>query len=112
MKRHLLLSLVLSTTVCSSLSLAGRAPLEVIAKDPYVSAIVIDADSGEPLFMKNPVAPAYPASVLKLMDLYVVLDLVQQGKISLTDVVTTSAEASRLRPISSRRSPSIETFSR
>ena len=96
MNRFLFRAIVLATTACSSVALAGRAPLEAIAKDPYVSAIVVDADSGEPLFMKNPVEPAYPASVLKLMDLYVVLDLVQQGKISLTDIVTTSAAASNM----------------
>lgn len=96
MKRNLLFAILLATTAYSSLSLAARAPLDPIARDPYVSAIVIDADSGEPLFMKNPVAPAYPASVLKLMDMYVILDLVQQRKINLTDVVTTSAEASNM----------------
>jgi len=75
---------------------AGRAPLDAIAKDPFVSAIVIDADSGEPLVVKNAVQPVYPASVLKLMDLYVILDLVQQGKVKLDDIVTVSAEASNM----------------
>jgi serine-type D-Ala-D-Ala carboxypeptidase (penicillin-binding protein 5/6) len=75
---------------------AGRAPLDPIARDPFVSAIVIDADSGEPLVIKNAVQPVYPASVLKLMDLYVILDLVQQGKVKLDDIVTVSAEASNM----------------
>ncbi len=75
---------------------AGRAPLDPIAKDPYVSAIVVDADSGEPLVVKNALQPVYPASVLKLMDLYVILDLIQQGKVKLDDVVTTSANASNM----------------
>src|SRR6185436_11129548 len=39
---------VLTTTVLIAplIVLAGRAPLETIARDPYVSAIVVDADSG------------------------------------------------------------------
>ncbi len=96
MKKILMSCLILATTVFSSTVFAGRAKLDPIATNPYVSAIVVDADSGEPLFMKNPVTPAYPASVLKLMDLYVILDLVQQGKISLTDMVGISAEASNM----------------
>ena len=89
---------VLTTTVLIAplIVLAGRAPLDPIARDPYVSAIVIDADSGEPLFVKNALQPVYPASVLKLMDLYVILDQIQQGKLKLDDVVTTSAEASNM----------------
>jgi len=71
----------------------GRAAIQGITGNPYASAIVIDAGTGEPLFAKNAMAPVYPASVLKLMDLYVILDLVQQGKVSLGDKVTTSEEA-------------------
>jgi len=74
----------------------GRAAIKGITGNPYASAIVIDAETGEPLFARNATAPVYPASVLKLMDLYVILDQMQQGKIKPGDVVTASEEAYRM----------------
>jgi D-alanyl-D-alanine carboxypeptidase (penicillin-binding protein 5/6) len=94
MMRSFLVPLMLISL--SSASLAGRAPIETVARNPYASAIVVDAETGEPLFMKNPVLKAYPASVLKLMDLYVVLDLIRQGKLKLDELVTASVEAYRM----------------
>ncbi len=95
MKSILLAALVLATGLATTAH-AARAKLDPIARNPYVSAIVIDADTGQPLFTRNAVAPAYPASVLKLMDLYIVLDLVQQGRLNLTDMVSVSAAASNM----------------
>lgn len=71
----------------------GRAKIEKATGNPYAGAIVINAATGEPLFMKDALKQVYPASVLKLMDLYVILDLIQQGRVRLDDVVTTSEEA-------------------
>lgn len=76
-------------------SWAARTPLNVIAKDPYVSALVIDADTGKTLFAENAEAKVYPASVLKLMDLYVILDRIEQGSLKLDDVVQVTPEASK-----------------
>ena len=87
MKSILLAALFLATGLAATAQ-AARAKLDPIARNPYVSAIVIDADTGQPLFTRNAVAPAYPASVLKLMDLYIVLDLVQQGRLNLSDMVS------------------------
>lgn len=91
-----LLVLLLSLLSVRTATAQGRAQIPGITGDPYASAMVIDADTGEPLFMKDPMKPVYPASVLKLMDLYIVLDLVQQGRLRLEDVVTASEEAYRM----------------
>jgi len=74
---------------------SARTPLNVIAKDPYVSALVIDADTGKTLFAENAEAKVYPASVLKLMDLYVILDRIEQGSLKLDDMVQVTPEASK-----------------
>jgi len=87
---------LLLTSLITWSAIGERLPLPTVAADPYASAMVIDAESGEPLFMKNPMLKVYPASVIKLMDLYVILDLVQQGKIKLDDKVTASVEAYRM----------------
>lgn len=96
---HPFVRLAVSATAIASLTFAAaaaRLKLEPVAANPYGSAIVVDAATGEPLFMKNATKKMYPASVLKLMDLYVILDLVQQGKVRLDDTVTASEEAYRM----------------
>lgn len=64
-----------------------------VARDPYHSAIVIDAASGRVLLEDNADARAYPASVLKLMNLLLVLEAVGQGRLALQEPVTISANA-------------------
>ena len=72
---------------------AARNPIQPINKSPYVSALVIDADTGNVLFEDNADARVYPASVLKLMDLYVILDRIEQGLLKLDEMVPVTAEA-------------------
>jgi len=100
MKRCLTALLV----VCCSISLAwaappppaaARKPLATIAQDPYLAALVIDADTGKTLFEANADAKLYPASVLKLMDLYVILDRIEQGALKLDEMVAVTPEASK-----------------
>ncbi|WP_319585314.1 D-alanyl-D-alanine carboxypeptidase family protein [uncultured Desulfobulbus sp.] len=74
-------------------ALAARTPLTAITQDPYVSALVIEADSGKVLFEANADAKVYPASVLKLMDLYVILDRIEQGALKLDEMVQVTPEA-------------------
>ncbi|WP_448872522.1 D-alanyl-D-alanine carboxypeptidase family protein [Desulfobulbus propionicus] len=74
---------------------AARKPLSTIAQDPYLSALVIDADTGQTLFEANADARVYPASVLKLMDLYVILDRIEQGALKLDEMVAVTVEAAK-----------------
>jgi D-alanyl-D-alanine carboxypeptidase (penicillin-binding protein 5/6) len=69
---------------------------ERISKQPYVGAIVIDQDQGQVLFEDQPDAVGYPASMLKLVTMYVTLDNIQKGAIKLDDMVKVTAEASRM----------------
>ncbi len=80
---------VLGTAVAG----AQRAPIAVVAKDPYAGAIVVNAADGTVLFEDRADAPAYPASVLKLMDALIVLERVEQGALRLTDLIPVNAEA-------------------
>jgi D-alanyl-D-alanine carboxypeptidase (penicillin-binding protein 5/6) len=67
-----------------------------ISKDPYIGAIVVDAASGKVLFEDGADIKGYPASMLKLMDLLIVLEKLQQGQLSLQDQVVASAKASKV----------------
>ena len=64
-----------------------------IARNPYLGAIVLDAASGRVLIEDKPDARGYPASVLKLMDLLIILEKIQQHQLALTDQVVVSAKA-------------------
>ena len=77
-------------------SLARTKKDNTIARDPYVGAIVMDADSGQILAADNPDAKAYPASVVKLMDLLIILDKIHAGTLNLQDKVTITAEAAKI----------------
>ena len=67
-----------------------------ISRNPYLGAIVIDANSGNVLFEDGADRPAYPASMLKLMDLFIVLDRVKQGSVRLEDPVLITKEISSI----------------
>ncbi len=93
--KHCIISLLI-LILAGQTAWAGRAPLQTVARDPYVSALVLNADTGKVLFEKNSGTPVYPASVLKLMVLLVTLDRIEQGTLSLEDMVQITPEASRM----------------
>ena len=67
-----------------------------ISRDPYLGAIVLDANTGAVLFEDGADRPGYPASMLKLMDLFIVLDRVKQGSVRLEDPVLITKEVSSI----------------
>jgi D-alanyl-D-alanine carboxypeptidase (penicillin-binding protein 5/6) len=74
---------------------SGRQNIATLSKDPYVGAISIDVASGKVLFEDSADTRAYPASVLKLMDMLVILERIEHGQLSLTDQVPVSARAAK-----------------
>lgn len=81
------------------MALAVAVPMAqgaAISRDPYVGAITIDANTGDVLFEDGADKPGYPASMLKLMDLFIILDRVQQGSLRLEDPVQVTKESSAI----------------
>jgi D-alanyl-D-alanine carboxypeptidase (penicillin-binding protein 5/6) len=76
----------------SSASSASTRP-STIAQNPYLGAIVVDANSGKVLLEDGGDKKGYPASVLKLMDLLIILEKIEQKQLSFQDPVTVSAKA-------------------
>ena len=74
---------------------APAVPKNVISQDPYIGAIVVDAQTGKVLFEDRADTKAYPASVLKLMDLLIILEKIEQKQVSLQDKVIASTKASK-----------------
>lgn len=74
----------------------AEAPKKVkgcISKNPYIGAIIIDADSGAVLFEENADAVCYPASTLKMMTLLVIEEKIADGSVKLSDQVKVSTKA-------------------
>ncbi len=61
-----------------------------------LSAVLIEPNSGEVLFSKNPDQKLPPASVTKLIVMLLTLEAVDKGQIKLTDVISASPEACRM----------------
>jgi D-alanyl-D-alanine carboxypeptidase len=59
---------------------------------PY-AAMVMDARTGEVLHARNADTQLHPASLTKMMTLYIAFEAVERGEISLDDMVTISAKA-------------------
>jgi D-alanyl-D-alanine carboxypeptidase len=68
-----------------------------IGSDRY-SSIVVDVASGTVLEQANPDAPRYPASLTKLMTLYMVFEALRDRRSSLDDLVPVSAHAASMEP--------------
>lgn len=76
-------------------SWAGRAQIPTLSNDPYASALIMDADTGKILFSENSDKSVYPASVVKLMDLLIMLERIEEGKNSLGEMVQVTNEAAQ-----------------
>ncbi len=69
-----------------------EAPFAVAAK----GAVLIDASTGEVLFEQDSHAQLPPASVTKVMTMLLVMEAVEEGKITLEDRVTVSERAASM----------------
>src|SRR5690348_3201335 len=66
-----------------------------ISRTPYLGAIVVEAATGKVIFEQGADVKGYPASVLKLMDLLIILEKVERHELSLQDPVPVSAKAAK-----------------
>ena len=62
---------------------------------PFAAAILVEAETGKVLYEHNARAPRSPASTLKLLLQLLVMEAVADGRVSLSDTIHISAEASR-----------------
>lgn len=70
--------------------LGRTAPAEA---RPVQANIVVDAATGEVLFASNANTMTYPASLTKMMTLYLLFEAMQDGRVKLTDTITFSKYA-------------------
>lgn len=88
------------------LALAGcatvGAPTDVLSPPPgpssKYSALVVDASSGTTLYAVEATASRYPASLAKMMTLYLLFEALDQGRVSKATEIPVSAFAARQPP--------------
>lgn len=95
MKRGMLLVVILAVLIAQP-TWAGREKIDTVSKEPYISALVIDAGTRKILIDENINQKAYPASVVKMMVLLVVLEQIEKGALGLHDMVQVTPEAARM----------------
>jgi D-alanyl-D-alanine carboxypeptidase (penicillin-binding protein 5/6) len=62
------------------------------------AAILVDAKTGEVLYSRRPDAARHPASITKVMTLYLLFEALETGEISMRDRITFSARAAGQAP--------------
>jgi D-alanyl-D-alanine carboxypeptidase (penicillin-binding protein 5/6) len=101
-RRVAFFSLVLTALMASFGALtpaSAQIPFaNLLWSEPRYAAIVVDAASGEVLYSRNPDSPRYPASITKVMTLYLAFEALQAGRLSLSDTVAISPQAAAMPP--------------
>lgn len=75
---------------------ATPLPYSIIPANLYInakSAVILDAESGNILFEKNGDMEIPPASMTKLVEMYVVFEAVKNGEVTLDDIVPLPPES-------------------
>ena len=99
---------VVQVTLCAlALAFGFGAAGTAAAQQPYsqllqgegrYAAIVVDANTGEVLYSRHADSPRYPASITKVMTLYLAFEAMQQGRLRVGDRVFISAHAASQSP--------------
>lgn len=66
---------------------------------PYRAALVADMDSGRVLYSENATVANYPASLTKIMTLYLTFDALEHGRLHLDDLLIVSESAASASPV-------------
>ena len=98
-------SLLLVGLVAAPLSPAAEAKARVkpkhvtlVSRHQEDTSIVIDAETGKVLSEDNADTPNYPASLTKMMTLYLLFEALEKGKVTLDTPFSVSAHASAQEP--------------
>jgi D-alanyl-D-alanine carboxypeptidase (penicillin-binding protein 5/6) len=68
----------------------------VVSRSPYLGAILVDAATGRVILEENADALGYPASIVKLMNLLIILEMVKSGALDLQDMIPVTAAAATI----------------
>ena len=84
--------------LCLCLIFSAILPFEAKSENTKYASIVVDAETGKVLRSRNAEKQLYPASLTKIMTLYMTFDALSKGQIRLSDRVTMSKRAAGMEP--------------
>ncbi|PMR68911.1 D-alanyl-D-alanine carboxypeptidase [Halomonas heilongjiangensis] len=88
-RRHGMVAFVLLACLAMSIATTAQA-------NPRYAAIVVDVESGEVLHAANADETRYPASLTKMMTLYLLFEALENGSMSLHQALPVSAQAAAM----------------
>jgi len=89
---------VLAAALAGLLSLSGAFSAPTFAAENKYAALVVDANSGDVLFSRHADAARYPASLTKMMTLYLLFEELDAKRLTLKSQFSVSANAARQPP--------------
>jgi D-alanyl-D-alanine carboxypeptidase len=92
------LAFVASALLSPSFAAHSRRPQPYAASPEKDAAIVEDGATGKVLYERDPDAIRYPASLTKMMTLYLLFEALEKGKLTLETPLVASAHASEQAP--------------
>jgi len=95
----LVVALALAATPASAARRHHHAYLPPGLTDPAKdAALIVDGETGKVLYARNATAERHPASLTKLMTLYMLFDALKKGQLTLSSPLTFSEHAALQRP--------------
>lgn len=94
--RPFILALLAVSSLFFGGSSAAAADSGVLSASPCRGAILIDAASGKVLQADNADAACYPASIVKLMDLLIIVELIEKGALQPQEAIPVTAAAATM----------------
>ena len=83
----------------SAMAASTSARAEDLSENNRYAGIVVDAVSGEVMYSARADSARYPASLTKIMTLYMVFDALERGDIKPDDMITISSHAASQAPV-------------
>ncbi len=96
--RRVFASLLALTALLAALMSPAAAAAASFTTEPKYAAIVVDATTGEVIYARRADSPRYPASITKVMTLYLAFEAMAAGKLKPTDRVVMSPRAAAAPP--------------
>lgn len=78
---------------CGALLLGTAASAKSLYAEPKYAAFLINADNGEVMYARQADAPRFPASITKVLTLYLAFDAITKGSLRETDYITMTPRA-------------------
>lgn len=86
------------SVACGALLVGTAASAKSLYTEPKYAAFLVNADNGEVMYARQADAPRFPASITKVLTLYLAFDAISKGMLRETDYITITPRAAGQAP--------------